>query len=372
MSGRALAQLVVACRYRVLVADCYADKETQRIASAWVKIPPTVDSRYWKQKIEQLFKLETSPMGLVFGSGFEHRPHLIAELSSLGTLLGNTPRCIRLIKDPGYFFTLLRKQAIPTPQTQLIPPENPLGWLRKGIGGTGGYHVLPAALLTEGRCYYQRKLAGQPGSVLFLANGKEVQILGYNRLWIAATPAAPYRYGGIATPLHLSLTTVTLLQNYLHIIVAATGLRGLNGLDFIQTPEGIQVLEVNPRPPASLDLYQDVAHLFDAHIHACRGGSLSLLSTPPMPARALSILYAPYRVRIPPNMTWPTFCRDHPIANSLIEKGEPVCSIHATGTNIDECQQLIAYRQRQIWATISLNKNKLMRTRHEQRWNLLA
>lgn len=353
VSGRALAQWAAACGYRVLIADCYMDRETRQTASAWVRMPHAASANRWQQGVAQLLKLATSPVGILFGSGFENRPHLIAKLSSPGTLLGNTPQCVRLVKDPGHFFPLLWKLGIPTPKTRLTPPENPLGWLRKAIGGTGGYHVLPATDSTRSPCYYQRKLEGQPGSVLFLANGKDVQVLGYHRLWTAPIPAAPYRYGGIATPLDLALPDTTLLQNYLQAIVAATGLRGFNGLDFIQTPGGIQILEINPRPPASLDLYQDVANLFDAHIHACQGGSLPLPLAPIAPARAFSIFYALHRLQIPFNIIWPTFCRDQPIASSIIEKEEPICSIHATGTGVDECQQLIAHRQRQVWATIS-------------------
>lgn len=355
VSGRALAQWATAWGYRVLVADCYMDRETRQAASAWIKLPHAASASHWQQGVAQLLKLEASPAGIIFGSGFENRPHLIAKLSSPETLLGNTPRCIRLVKDPGHFFPLLWKLAIPTPETQLTPPDNPLGWLRKAIGGTGGYHVLPATDPTRRQCYYQRKLEGQPGSVLFLANGKNVQVFGHHRLWTAPIPTAPYRYGGIATPLDLASFDTALLQNYLQAIVTATGLRGFNGLDFIQTPGGIQVLEINPRPPASLDLHQDAAS-FDAHIHACQGGPLPLSLAPITPARAFSIFYAPHRLQIPPNIIWPTFCRDQPTASSIIEKEEPVCSVHATGANIDECQQLIAHRQRQVLAILSSKK----------------
>lgn len=353
VSGRALAQRAIACGYRVLVADCYMDRETRQVASAWVKIPHVASANDWRQGVAQLLKSETSPAGLIFGSGFENRPHLIAELSFSGKLLGNTPRCIRLVKDPGYFFPLLWKLAIPAPETRLTPPAKPLGWLRKAIGGTGGYHVLPTTDSVNSPCYYQRKLEGQPGSVLFLANGKEAQALGYHSLWIAPTPTAPYRYGGIAAPLNLAPSVITLLQNYLHAIVAATGLCGLNGLDFIQTPDGVQVLEINPRPPASLELYQDFTSLFDAHIHACQGGFLPLSPVPATPARAFSILYAPSRLQIPSNIVWPAFCRDQPIGPGIIEQEEPVCSVHATGVDIAACQQLIARRQRQLLTLLS-------------------
>jgi predicted ATP-grasp superfamily ATP-dependent carboligase len=288
-------------------------------------------------------------VGLVFGSGFENRLGLIEEFSQQGILLGNTSQCIQLLKDPNHLFPLLQALNIPAPETRFLPPKNPFGWLRKAIGGTGGHHVLAATASTTNHCYYQRKLEGRPGSVLFLANGKEAQILGYNRLGIAPTPTAPYRYGGVSAPLKLAPSICSFFQNHLSAVVTATGLRGLNGLDFIQEPEGeIQVLEINPRPPASLDLYQELLNPFDAHIKSCLGGSLPIKITPITTARAFSILYAPHRLQVSPNMAWPTFCHDYPVANYSIGKEEPICSIHAKGASIEECQQLIEQRQYQV------------------------
>jgi predicted ATP-grasp superfamily ATP-dependent carboligase len=355
-SGRALAQSAAASGYRVLVADCYADRETRQAASAWARIPFGADSEHWHHAITQLIGPELNSVGLVFGSGFENRPGLIEELSQQGILLGNTSQCIRLLKDPGRFFPLLQKLEIPAPETRLIPPDNLSGWLQKTIGGTGGHHVLAATTSTTINCYYQRRLKGQPGSVLFLTNGKEAQILGYNCLETAPTSTASYRYGGVSTPLELAPSICTLLQRYLNDIVSAIGLRGLNGLDFIQGPAGeIQVLEINPRPPASLDLYQDLFNPFDAHIKACLGGPLPVKVTPMTTARAFSILYAPHRLQVFPNMIWPTFCHDYPIANYFIGREEPICSVHATGSSIEECQQLIKQRQSQVLRLLTLS-----------------
>jgi predicted ATP-grasp superfamily ATP-dependent carboligase len=131
--------------------------------------------------------------------------------------------------------------------------------------------------------------------------------------------------------------------------VLAAGLRGLNGLDFIQEPEGeIQILEINPRPPASLDLYQDLLNPFDAHVKACLGAPLPIRINPMTTSRAFSILYAPHRLQIPPPMVWPDFCHDYPVTSHFIGKDEPICSIHAKGFSIEECQQLIKQHQHQV------------------------
>ncbi|GEM20546.1 hypothetical protein NONS58_19650 [Nitrosococcus oceani] len=370
-SGRALAQSAAASGYRVVVADNYGDRETRQAALAWIRIFSGANVGHWRQKIVRFIEAEKYPVGLIFGSGFENRPDIMEELSRRGILLGNTPHCVRLLKDPRRFFPLLGKLTIPAPEVQLQLPDNPLGWLCKAIGGAGGHHIFPATIPNIRRqqlwvrqgwttaapvpYYYQRKLEGQPGSVLFLANGKEVQILGYHYLWLAPTPAMPYRYGGIAAPLNLTPSAGALLRNYLQAIVTATGLRGLNGLDFIHGSQGIQVLEINPRPPASLDLYQDRFSPFDAHVKACLGSSLPIQIAPIAVARAFSILYSPHPWRIPPNIVWPAFCTDLPAENTLIKREEPLCSIHAMATSTETCQQLIRRRQNQVleWLTSS-------------------
>ncbi|BAW81123.1 hypothetical conserved protein [Candidatus Nitrosoglobus terrae] len=320
------------------------------MASTWVYIPLDADYVYWYQAVAQIIDLETHPVGLIFGSGFEHRPHFIEDLSLLGILLGNTANNIRLLKDPHYFFSLLQSLHIPAPETQSFPPINPIGWLRKTIGGTGGQHVLSAMPdQIASNCYYQRKLEGQLGSVLFLANGKEAQILGYNRLELTPIAFAPYRYGGISAPLAIDPVTHMLMQSYLTAITAVTGLLGLNGLDFIQTPtREIKVLEINPRPPTSLDLYQDLFNPLDAHIRACLGVSLPIHVNPMLFARAFSILYAPHSLRIPQNVSWPHFCHDYPIGNYSIEQGEPICSVHAQGISIEHCWQQLQQHQSQV------------------------
>jgi uncharacterized protein len=188
-------------------------------------------------------------------------------------------------------------------------------------------------------------------------------MLGYNRLWTAPTPTAPYRYGGIAAPLDLAPSTCTRLQNHLHALVVATGLRGLNSLDFIQENEQIHVLEVNPRPPASLDLYQGLqVNLFEAHIQACLGSPLPSAPLTLPNARAFAILYAPYPLQIPASLIWPAFCRDLPVANSTIEKMEPICSVHATASSLQTCQQLIAQRQEQILELLLPNTGQVLPT----------
>ncbi|WP_264694067.1 ATP-grasp domain-containing protein [Candidatus Nitrosacidococcus sp. I8] len=300
---------------------------------------------------------EKQPIGLIFGGGIENHLELLKELNKKWILLGNTYYQVKNLKDFTYFFPLLEELSIPTPQIQIHPPSHPEGWLYKSVYGTGGSHIRLAnqcAFTSDSGYYFQKKINGQAGSVLFLANGKYCQIIGYNLLIIAPTKTTPYRYGGIFAPFKLSYSNRTLLKKYIEKIVLTTELRGLNGLDFIQDKnEKIWVLEINPRPPAAMDLYQDLFNPLSAHINGCLGNTLPIKIKSIAQTQGFIILYAPYDLIIPSYITWPNFCHDYPANGSVINQGDPICTIHAKGANIDLCYQQIAQRFTQLLTLFS-------------------
>ena len=298
--------------------------------------------------------VEKQPIGLIFGGGIENHLELLKELSKKWILLGNTYNQVKNLKNPTCFFPLLEKLSIPAPQTQLNPPSNLEGWLYKSVYGTGGNHISLAnqcTLIPNSGYYFQKKINGQAKSVTFLANGKSCQIIGYNLLITAPTETILYRYGGVFTLSKLSYSNRILLQKYIEKIVLATELKGLNGLDFIQDKNGkIWILEINPRPPASLDLYQDRFNPFIAHIYSWLGGQLPIKMKLITEEKGFFILYAPYNLLIPPDIIWPSFCHDYPNGGIVINKEDPICSIHAQGSNINFCYKQINQRCTQLLA----------------------
>ena len=132
-------------------------------------------------------------------------------------------------------------------------------------------------------------------------------------------------------------------------LVRATGLKGLNSLDFMVNAKGEPLtIEVNTRPSATMALYDEdyPEGLLAAHIRACRG----LLAGPVRAGafRAFRVVYAAVTTRVEPGFVWPAWCSDRPVANSVIEAGSPLCTLRAEGGNPSEAMKKLAARARFI------------------------
>jgi predicted ATP-grasp superfamily ATP-dependent carboligase len=354
-SGRALAASAARRGLPVVVLDLYNDLDTRRVALASRAVAGRsgrFDSRLLLAAAVELCPSQNCA-GLVYGSGLEGRVGLLKKLARDRTLFGNDPDTVAMIKDPARFFPLLARLGIAHPAVSLEPPRDPDGWLVKRAGAAGGSHVRHATARHRAgaRRYFQRFLPGRVLSVLFAADGKRARAIGFNQQWTAGVPwCAPYCYGGAVTCVDLPAAVLAAVAQILDRVVAATGLQGVNGLDFIVDGDTPAVLEINPRPTATMDLYDaDLeAGVAGVHLQACRG-ELPAALRPGRP-RAHAIVYAPGMLRVPARAEWPAWCTDLPEPGSVIPLGAPVCSVHADADTPAQAQQLVQTRREQMQA----------------------
>ncbi|MGH6853307.1 MAG: ATP-grasp domain-containing protein, partial [Methylocella sp.] len=276
-SGRALAAAARRAGFRPLAADFFDDSDTRGFCAANRLIAGGLDSGFRGESLiaalESLTEGE-APCGLVYGAGFEDRAGLLEVIARRWTLFGNPPAVVRRVKDPVRLAELCTILNIPHPKFSARMPRDRRHWLVKSVGGSGGSHVAPAgARRTEGeRIYFQRIAAGEPVSILFLADGAKAWMVGSSRQWAAPAPGEPFRFGGSLRPAGLSPGLETRLRRAAEAITAACGLRGLNSIDFLVEGSEYTLIEVNPRPGATLDIFEDRGgSLFRAHIDACLG-----------------------------------------------------------------------------------------------------
>ena len=177
ISGRALAQSARRAGLVPLVADFFADADTQDAAHACRKLDGNIARGFqWTSLANALQALAAaSPapiLGLVYGSGFEDRTKLLRLIAARWTLLGNDAATVNRLKDPNILFAELDRLGISHPATLSKRPARASGWLVKRKGGAGGSHIGLSGRAAGGRTvYYQEYIEGRPVSVLFAGNG---------------------------------------------------------------------------------------------------------------------------------------------------------------------------------------------------------
>ncbi len=368
-SGRALAASARRAGYRPRVVDYFADQDTIANAQAHVRLACGLDRGMQAPEVIaalQTLSVQHDLCGVVWGSGFEDRPSLLREIARKWTLLGNGPDVVEHVKHPLLFAKLCRSCDIPYPDTQLNPPDDRAGWLIKRVGGAGGTHIRDAAdtpkVLTSPRkrgevkpaCgvfYYQRRVAGESISAQVLADGKSSMVLGFSAQWPSPSPSSPFRYGGAVRPASLAPELANELTAIVQRVTALTGLVGLNSFDFLVEGGTFHLLEINPRPGATIDIFELPAplSLFALHVGACRGRLPD--RAPVLDGTAASaVVYAQTDIPQLPPFDWPDWSADRPIAGSFISAQSPLCTVLARAPTAAQARELVKERAQAILA----------------------
>ncbi len=353
-SGRALARSALRAGWRAHVLDLCTDADTAHTARSLEQVGDLAsgfEASCLSQCLAELYD-DSVIDGLVPGTGFEARTGLLQRIAAGRTLYGNPPALVRQVKSPRHFFALLRRLGIPYPETVLSPPGRAGGWLIKRTGGAGGGHVR-RYFETDRHApgdYFQRHVEGRGCSVVFLADGSEARTLGFNETWVAPPG---FRYGGAVALPAIDRELEAALNQAVTRLVSATGLRGLNGLDFIVAGDGWYALELNPRPPATFELHEHGESLFAAHVAACRGRLPSRV-TGARTVRGHALVYAEQDLMIQPRIAWPEWVSDRPRAGTAIAKGLPVCSVHAEAEDAATTRGLLSRRSGELRALLGM------------------
>lgn len=331
ISGRALAQSAARSGCALSVLDAFADRDTCAVAAVHCIRDDDAIALDHERMLRALQALP-QPRRILAGSGFERHPEWLDDLAELGVVYANDADLVRALKDPMLSAELMRAFDMPVPGVSLEPPADAEGWLQKEIGGAGGVHVRDAAESVHGADrYYQRRVDGRPLSATFLADGERCRVLGYNEQCVGRIGDCPYAWLGAIT-LDTPPSVAPLLEERLDRLVRLTGLRGLNGLDFMLDGAQWQVLEINPRPPATFDLYDERVEggLVQWHL---RSFGESIEAMPRLSGEsggaAVRIVFAASRLRVPDGVVWPAWCADLPVDGAVIPQGWPVLSVYA-------------------------------------------
>lgn len=365
-SVRALAASASRAGYQCDVIDQFLDGDTRALAHY-----RSVVRRLTRPQLEPLLsawrELSDADALIIPGSGFEADSSLINWLENFAPVAANRPAVIQFVKDPQRLADLLKRLGIPHPAvcTDMHKAVSLTGsHLIKQAGADGGSHIRtwrPGSRLADND-YLQARMPGLATSAVFLGNGRDSRVLGYNRCLRAAEQsgcADDYRFAG-AIRIELPAPLTQAIESAIARIVHETGLRGLCGIDMLvdEVTGTFQLLEVNPRPPASFELHEHGSSLVQAHIEACNG-QLPAGWPAAVDCAGKLVVYHETTMRIPTDFDWPAWTADRPEGGNQLEPDAPLCTIFAQATTVTECERALIKRRQLL---INKIKNNLQYT----------
>jgi uncharacterized protein len=343
VSARMLAELAVADGHEVTALDRFGDVDLRAIA-------PVATAASNDALVGLADGIEAD--AVVYGAGLENRPELVARLAGGRELLGTPAERLDAARDPWAVGAAAVAAGARAPETR-GPAEigaSAGDWLRKPRAGGGGRGIdrWTGGRLRAGQIL-QRHVPGMSCSAVAIADGRHAVVLGLTE----QLHRRRHEWTGNVTPPRLPAAELAELDGQLRAVCAEVAarfaLRGAFGVDGIWDGRELWVLEVNPRPTASLELFGRGA--FAAHVRGARGVSV-LTSGVPAPVRCAKVklvLFADRDLRAPDPDWWPTgLVRDIPHRGELIRRGAPVCTLVSATADPDQ----LAARGASLLATL--------------------
>ena len=371
VAARMLAEAAALDGHAVVALDLFGDADTRRASQCWWPIGAPgsmrIDADCVLGALHRLARQHRADViGWIPGSGFEGQPDLLEAGARILPLIGTPVDAVRRVRDPDTFFGVLAAHGIAYPAVSLTAPADADGWLLKDANGCGGWHIRHAGadpgVASEHAApyspyspyspcapyapYYQREMPGAPMSATFIADGAQAMLLGINELIVRPLGMRPHVYAGCIGPVAVTPDVAHRVDATVRVLTAEFGLRGWCSLDFICDGNAIGVLEVNPRPPASLALYAQRG-LIDAQLRACLQGELPRAGA--FAARHVAgqqIVYARHSSTLAATHALHLASRadvhDLPAFGTRIAAGGPVCSVSAAGDSAEQVKALLA------------------------------
>ncbi|WP_088281235.1 ATP-grasp domain-containing protein [Ideonella sp. A 288] len=357
VSARVLAEQARDDGFEVVALDLFGDVDTRSSCAQWLPIgrPGSlhIDADATLAALDSLARAGGA-IGWIAGSGFEGQPELLQRGDAVLPLIGTAPEAVRRVRDPRQFFGMLDAEGIGHPEVSWSAPADGQGWLIKDAAGCGGWHIRRAAAAGEASApvapdkghYLQREMPGRSMSATFIANGTDACVLGFNELIVQRMGDRPHVYGGVVGPVPLPDGVAHRIEQAVRRIASVFGLRGLGSLDFLLDGDDFAVLEVNPRPPASMDLYGRQQGTpspgpIAAHLRACLHDELPVAPSqgPRGIVKGTQIVFAPAALQLDAaaahRLAHLPGCHDLPSAHARFDSHDPLCSVSASGPSAE-------------------------------------
>jgi predicted ATP-grasp superfamily ATP-dependent carboligase len=356
VATRALAASAARAGYRVTAIDAFGDRDLRDVAEV---VALTQAAGGFEARAAAAVAREIPAELAVYTANFENHPEAVAALTVGRRLLGNPPQVLRAVRDPLRLMRALAARGFATPRTRASAPNPHTGsWLAKPRRSGGGHGTAVWRGQPVSRSHYlQERIAGIPGSIIFLADGKRACPLGLTRQLVGDRRfgVGGFRYcgsllGSAQAPLFPD--EPGLRDAALGLAAAVTeefGLVGLNGVDFIARGPVPWPIEVNPRPCASMELVERAGgdSLFELHRRACEGRLPARRPSAPRGVFGKAVVFARRELIVrhfPPRLE----AADIPHPGEVIGRGRPVCTVFARAADPAACVAALAAEARSL------------------------
>ena len=350
-SARAIVESAARAGWRVSAADLFADLDLRAVAAESVRARPYPDALP-----AEVARFPPGPW-LYCGALENHLP-VIRAISRDRPLAGCDPTVVKPVRDPATLAAAVRAAGLGFPATRHDPGGVPRdgSWLTKPLRSAGGHgiaawHGDAHQLAPTAECVWQRRERGRPWSASYLVAAGCGRLIGVSRQLLGRRwcHAQPFAFCGSIDidPDSMPTKIRAQLLRLGGLLADPFGLVGLVGADLVIDDGGhVHVIEVNPRPTASMELIERATglSLAAAHLSACGFPAPATGQTRPRRGTwSKAILFAAYDLVIDdatlksiraagdePHAGWPLVA-DLPAPPQTIPAGGPICTFFAHG-----------------------------------------
>lgn len=374
-SVRGFAQSAARAGWRVHAVDLFGDADLRACAASFTS---AAAGRYPDDLPDLVTRLPAGPW--CYTGGLENHPHVVERIAAIRPLAGVGGSALRAVRDPLLLGPAVRAAGLGFPDTRTAPDDLPVDGsvLVKPRASAGGRGIAvwrggPWSHAAEA-WVWQRRVAGASWSVAFVCTATAARPWGLSRQLVGRRWCGAGRFaycGSLGYPLaRLEADQRDRLERLGDVLVGGFGLLGLVGVDVIVDAAGdLHVIEVNPRPTASMELVERATgcSLALAHLAACGRAPSPRAERPAAGTWGKAVLFAREEVRFDARCAaaltalaarWAAVDGAAPIADlphddTLIHAGRPLLTVFARADDAPAALRRLRERAAAVAAAVS-------------------